>query len=455
MTPAISAAEADRPPVGDRVTAAGEGGAPVAILAPAGRDGAVAQRVLTRVGFVPIVCADMAALSAAVRGRDGDVGALLVAQEALVPAARRVLLDALDAQPSWSDVPIVLLTGEGELSRPLSPALDSVTARANVTLLERPVRVATLVTALRSALRARRRQLDVRDHLAERAAAAAALDVARAQAEEARAASEEARERATEANQAKAAFLAVMSHELRTPLNAIGGYAQLLEMGVHGPLTDAQRTALGRVQKAQAHLLGLINDVLNYAKLESGRVDYALRVVDARAVVREITPLVEPQLAAKGLALEVRLPDGPCEVWADPEKLGQVLVNLLSNAIKFTDARHPETGAPGRVTVDVATRAGATLGEDAAASDAVFLRVCDTGRGIPRNKQDAIFEPFVQVRTGYAQGTDGTGLGLAISRDLARGMGGDLRVRSTEGAGSTFTVALRRTYPTPVARPNG
>ena len=414
--------------------ASGSASAPVAILAPTGQDRAIAARVLARAGLAPRECPDMAALCAAVRGEGGDVGALLVAEEALAGPGRAALRAALAAQPPWADVPLVVLTGAGELSRTLSPALAALTAEANVTLIERPVRVATLVSVLRSAVRARGRQFDVRDHLAERAAAAAALDAARALAEA-------ERERATEANQAKSAFLAVMSHELRTPLNAIGGYTQLLELGLHGPVTDAQRTALGRVQRAQAHLLGLINDVLNFAKLESGRVEYALGTVDVRAVLAEITPLVEPQLAAKGLALEVRLPDGPCVAWADREKLGQVLVNLLSNATKFTAARHPATGAPGRVTVDVATR---TAGADGGHPGMVFVRVTDTGRGIPREKQDAVFEPFVQVRTGYAHATEGTGLGLAISRDLARGMGGDLRVRSVPGEGSTFTVTLQR-----------
>ncbi|HEY0779391.1 MAG TPA: ATP-binding protein [Gemmatirosa sp.] len=263
----------------------------------------------------------------------------------------------------------------------------------------------------------------------------------------ARAAAETARARADAANQTKTLFLANMSHELRTPLNAIGGYVQLLEMELHGPVTPDQRAALGRVQVAQRRLLGLINDVLNHAKLAGGRVEYDVRAVDVRDVLADVVPLVEPQLTAKGLVFDVRVPDdaapnAPPLVWADREKLGQVLVNLLSNATKFTDARHPVTGAPGRVVVQVTTRAGIDA--------AVFLRVVDTGRGIPREKQEAIFEPFVQVRTGYAHATEGTGLGLAISRDLARGMGGDLRVRSREGEGATFTLTLR-----PVRAPDG
>ena len=155
-------------------------GAPVAILAPAGRDAAVAATVLARAGIEARACVDMAELCAAVRD---DVGVLLIAEEALAAAERATLLATLEAQASWSDIPVVVLTGEGELSRALSPALQALTTHANVTLLERPVRVQTLVTALRSALRARRRQLDLRDHLAERTAAESALRAARADAE--------------------------------------------------------------------------------------------------------------------------------------------------------------------------------------------------------------------------------------------------------------------------------
>jgi len=251
-----------------------------------------------------------------------------------------------------------------------------------------------------------------------------------------RAREEAARERdvASAANQAKAQFLAAMSHELRTPLNAIGGYVQLIDLGLHGPVTGEQQAALGRVTRAQQHLLGLINDILNYAKLESGRVEYAVDALDVRDVVAEVTPLVEPQLATRELGFDVVFPGVLPAVWADREKLRQVLLNLLSNAAKFT-----EPG--GRVLVDVATR---DTGAGGGRPDLVFVRVTDTGVGVPRDKQESIFEPFVQVRATVGRLHEGTGLGLAISRDLARGMGGDLRVRSAPGLGSTFTLALRR-----------
>jgi PAS domain S-box-containing protein len=249
-----------------------------------------------------------------------------------------------------------------------------------------------------------------------------------------RAREEAARQRdaAAAANEAKAQFLAAMSHELRTPLNAIGGYVQLLDMGLHGPVTGEQQAALSRVARAQQHLLGLINDILNYAKLESGRVEYDLQALDVAGVVAEVAPLIEPQLTARAVAFEVALPASVPAVWADREKLRQILLNLLSNAAKFTDPG-------GRVRVDVSSRRGAPD-----AGGGVHLRVSDTGVGVPRDKQEAIFEPFVQVRADRARLHEGTGLGLAISRDLARGMGGDLRVRSAPGTGSTFTVTLRR-----------
>ncbi|GLC26914.1 PAS domain-containing sensor histidine kinase [Roseisolibacter agri] len=247
-------------------------------------------------------------------------------------------------------------------------------------------------------------------------------------AESARDDAERARAAAEEANRAKSAFLATMSHELRTPLNAIGGYAELIELGIRGAVTEEQRADLARIQASQRHLLGLINDVLNYAKLETGAVRYDLEAVPVDEALRAAQELVIPQARAKGLTLTVDAGAPAPRVRADAEKLRQILANLLSNAVKFT---------PAGGTIALCARA-----EGDAAGAAVRVRVRDTGIGIPADRLDAIFEPFVQVRSDLTRTAEGTGLGLAISRDLARGMGGDLTAESAPGAGSTFTLTL-------------
>ncbi len=242
--------------------------------------------------------------------------------------------------------------------------------------------------------------------------------------ERARAEAEAARAEAEAANRAKSEFLAVMSHELRTPLNAIGGYAELLEMGIRGPVTAQQCDDLRRIQTSQRHLLGLINEVLNYAKLETGSVHYDLDDVPVCEAVAAAELLVSPQARGKGLALEVGECPRELAARADAEKLRQILVNLLSNAIKFTDS-------------------GGRIGITCERRDArVAVSVSDTGTGIAAEKLEAIFDPFVQVRSDLTRPHEGTGLGLAISRDLARGMGGELAASSTPGVGSVFTLTL-------------
>ena len=240
---------------------------------------------------------------------------------------------------------------------------------------------------------------------------------------------ERARAVAEEANRAKMTFLATMSHELRTPLNAIAGHVQLMEMELHGPVSGEQRSALARVNRAQAHLLGLINDILTYAKVESGRTDYSIQPVDLAEVVREAYLLVEPQFIGKGVAIALHAGDAGVRVLADREKLAQIVLNLVSNAWKFTPVG-------GEVTLRVDVAPAGTMGR---------LAVVDSGLGVPADKLETIFEPFVQLGRGLNSRTQeamGTGLGLAISRDLARGMGGELAGESTLGYGSTFTLTL-------------
>jgi signal transduction histidine kinase len=231
---------------------------------------------------------------------------------------------------------------------------------------------------------------------------------------------------AQHANAAKAQFLAVMSHELRTPLNAIGGYAELLELGVRGELNVEQLHDIHRIQRSQHHLLALINDVLNFARIEAGHVQYNIGNVDLSDVLDEVVSLMAPQATARQVSVRVEECAADSVAVADSEKVQQVLRNLLSNAVKFTMPG-------GRVTLSCEAR-----------KDTIDLRVSDSGIGIPADRLQAIFDPFVQVQSGLTRSSEGTGLGLSISRDLARGMRGDLRVESVLGSGSTFTLTLPR-----------
>ena len=228
------------------------------------------------------------------------------------------------------------------------------------------------------------------------------------------------------ANNAKSDFLTTMSHELRTPLNAIGGYVELLEMELRGPLTEAQRRDLERIRTSQQHLLGLLSGVLDLARVESGTVTYDIQNVAVDPFLAGLDALIAPQAAAKEIALHY-VPCGPeLAVQADREKLRQILLNLLSNAIRHTPAG-------GTVTLAAQSLGGR-----------VQIAVQDTGPGIPPDKRDEIFEPFVQLDRSLAQPREGIGLGLAISRDLARGMSGDLIVDPHSSGGARFLLTLNR-----------
>lgn len=227
------------------------------------------------------------------------------------------------------------------------------------------------------------------------------------------------------ANKMKSAFLASMSHELRTPLNAIGGYADLLLFGVAGTIPPEQREYLDRLRRSQQHLLAIINDLLNFSRLEAGRITYDMRPMSLGEAVRAVLPMIEPQATQRGLTIRIE-PTPDYRAIADLPKVEQILLNLLSNAIKFTDRN-------GSITI-----------EQFARGDHAGIRIGDSGIGIPADKLESIFEPFVQVGRTLATPHEGTGLGLAISRDLARAMNGDITVRSTIDEGSVFELALEK-----------
>jgi PAS domain S-box-containing protein len=225
-------------------------------------------------------------------------------------------------------------------------------------------------------------------------------------------------------NRAKTGFLAAMSHELRTPLNAISGYAQLMQEGIAGPVTEQQQEYLSRIRGSQQHLLAIVNDLLNYSRIEAGGVTYERTKLSLQQVVDRVLTMVAPQAVRK----ELRMLQGPAEpvvfALADGLKTEQVVLNLVSNAVKYT----PDGGT---VTVTCALRDGVAS-----------IEVRDTGPGIPEDKQEAIFDPFVQLGRTLTSAQEGAGLGLAISRDLARAMEGDVTVQSISGSGAAFTLSL-------------
>jgi signal transduction histidine kinase len=268
---------------------------------------------------------------------------------------------------------------------------------------------------------------------AKTAALAESLERAEAllqQRDRARAEADAARRAAQAANDAKGRFLNTISHELRTPLGAIGGYAALLKEEIRGPLTDGQREYIERIRHSQNHILRLVNELLDLAKIESGQFVLKATPVPVQAVLEHVRPMIDPQVRSSQLRLEIALDDPSVSVQADRERVEQIVLNLFSNAVKFTP-----TGGLVRVTATPM-------------AETVCLHVQDTGVGIPEGKLDAVFEPFVQVEPSEPRGR-GTGLGLAISRELARAMNGDLTVESTRGKGTTFTLRLPRAADSP------
>lgn len=230
------------------------------------------------------------------------------------------------------------------------------------------------------------------------------------------------------ATEAKDRFLASVSHEVRTPLNAIIGFTGTLLMGLPGPINTAQHKQLGTVQSSARHLLSLIDDMLDLARIESGTVELARERVDCRAVVLEVAEMMQHAADEQGLDLVVDVPAGEVATTADRRALAQILMNLASNAIKFTPG-------PGRVTLSLAVLGDAT-------AKRVAFQVADTGRGIRQEHRGLLFQPFSRIEDRDGPRPPGTGLGLHLSQKLATRMGGRIDCESEFGRGSTFTLAL-------------
>jgi len=371
----------------------------ILVLAPTGRDATLAEQTLCRAGLEAEVIRTPEELASAI---DRGAAAILLAEEALSPLAVDVLAGALERQAPWSDLPLVVFAGA--MDRQASSArLEWMSSRlGNVTLVERPVRVANLVTAVRAALRARHRQY----------AARATMKALEAREEELRLAGER-----------KDEFLAMLAHELRNPMAALSIALELLELSAGDPARTARNRDIAHRQLW--HLVRLVDDLLDVSRITRGAFELRKEDLDLNAVLDGALAVAQPLLENRGILLTVERPKDPVPVHADATRLEQVVTNLLSNAGKFT-----ETG--GAVVLSLARSDGHAL-----------LRVSDTGRGIPPPMTDQVFEPFVQVNPGLDRSKGGLGLGLTLVKRLVQMHGGTVAASSGgAGHGSTFEVRL-------------
>lgn len=390
----------------------------VLILAPVGRDASLIGDALARTRLESVSMSSMEELC---KELSMGAGTVLITEEALAYKARSCLTDALHQQESWSDIPLIVLTGRGAKSLSIeADGSNDLRPLGHVTLLERPIRILTLVSAVRAALRSRQRQYDVRDNMRELKNAEREIRVISEQ-------MAGARDEAQHATQIKSRFLATMSHELRTPLNAILGYAEMMEEDLAESSTPHIQEDAQNIISAGRHLLELINDILDLSKIEAGQMNVFNEPFDVSDLVQSVARTISPLVRKNSNVFELICPDLDGYLVGDELKLRQSLLNLLSNACKFTEQ--------GKIVLEVEKE-----GENG--SGHYLFHVRDTGLGIKAEDLDRIGSDFVQLDSSATRRYGGTGLGLALTRRFCEMMGGVLLVESEHGSGSTFTIRL-------------
>jgi two-component system, sensor histidine kinase len=360
----------------------------VLILAPLGRDAPIAARVLSESGITSRACADVADLC---REIDAGAGVVLVTTEALPKAAVKQIVAALERQPSWSELPVLVFAAPG-LDGAV-PSLGAIEARAHITLLDRPVRVKSLISATRSALLSRKRQYQLRNAM------------------------EELEGRVHERDK----FLAILGHELRNPLAAILLASQATDSS--DARLDGEHAAM--IERQSRHLTRLVDDLLDLSRVTAGKIVLKRQVVDLNHVVAQSLSSLDNVARTQDITLHFAPAEGPFLVDGDPIRLEQIVVNLLTNAVKYT-----LPGGRADVVVD-------------RVDDQVRLRVTDTGVGISADRISSIFGLFMQAENAIGRAQGGMGIGLSLVRNLVELHGGTVTVTSGGiGQGSEFTVRL-------------